>query len=535
MAQTNPRAGLQALAAELGQASLRSKLTVLLAVLAVVGVLGVAGVVAGKPHYVMLYSGLGDGERVAVEKALAGAQVSYRASQPPGPFSIYVDEGTYDQAQIAVAMAEALRSAPAGITTGEGGAGAIFMSSGERQQSMLKREWQETEHLLQQLDFVSRATVTTSMPDSSPLRKREPVTVSVALTLKTPGALRADEASAVAKLVRYRFGVPPENVIISDQSGHILYDPSAEDQGPDPRSLIEHAAGYDSALAAKVNRTLEQAFGPSRALVTVTSEWDHDQSTTVSEAIDPETVTLSTERRSSKTPLAAADPVGGVPGTSSNMAPGDGFGTEHAGVPELTGRAAPEAMSETSDERTTYDAARTRTQTVRTAPRLARLSVSLVLDDSLGERREQIVQLVKAAVGFDETRQDLIGVSTTAFAVPEEGADGAVEGEPAAPAEPSPVLELLLTRGVEIVSALAFVTVLLLSLRGARGARAAPAGAPARGAGSSAVAGAITDLAGEVDPALLARAQIDELVRSNPRRVGEILSRWASEETAGAR
>jgi hypothetical protein len=43
------------------------------------------------------------------------------------------------------------------------------------------------------------------------------------------------------------------------------------------------------------------------------------------------------------------------------------------------------------------------------------------------------------------------------------------------------------------------------------------------------------DPAGELDPALLARAQIDELVRSNPRRVGEILSRWASEETAGAR
>ena len=39
----------------------------------------------------------------------------------------------------------------------------------------------------------------------------------------------------------------------------------------------------------------------------------------------------------------------------------------------------------------------------------------------------------------------------------------------------------------------------------------------------------------ELDPALVARAQIEELVRSNPRRVGEILSRWASEETAGAR
>ena len=37
-----------------------------------------------------------------------------------------------------------------------------------------------------------------------------------------------------------------------------------------------------------------------------------------------------------------------------------------------------------------------------------------------------------------------------------------------------------------------------------------------------------------IDPELLARAQIEELVRSDPRRVGEILSRWADETPARA-
>lgn len=523
---------LQSLATELGRAPLRAKLTVLLAVLAVVGILGLAGTVASKPHYVLLYSDLGDAERVAVEKALAGAKVSYRASQPPGPYAIYVDQGAYDQAQVAVALAEALRVDPIGIATGETGAGAIFMSSGERMQTMLKREWQETEHLLEQLDFVSRATVTTSMPDSSPLRKKQPVTVSVALALKTPGALRSDEAGAVAKLVRYRFGVPAENVLISDQNGHILYDPTEERGGPDARTLLEQAAEYDRAMAEKVNRTLAAAFGERKALVTVNSEWDHDQSTIVSELLDPETVTTSSEKRSTKTPVGSTnDAVGGVPGTSSNLAPGDGFGMETAGVPELTGRgAASEAMSETSDERTTFEAARTRTQTIHTAPRLERLSISLVIDDTLGPRREEIVQLVKAAVGFDESRQDLIGVSSTSFASEEaEEVDAAEAVE--VPSGPNPTVELLLTRGVEIVAALAFVIVLLKSLSGGKakgkrskeGARVAPEGAGAQA------------LSLEPDPAALARAQIEELVRSNPRRVGEILSRWASEEKAGVR
>ena len=515
---------LQSLAAEIGKAPLKAKLTAALAALGLLGVLAVAGVVSSKPHYVTLYTSLGDEERVAVEKALAGAQISYRVSQPPGPFVVYVDQSSYDEAQIAVALEEGLRHTPLGISTGEGGASAIFMSSGERAQSMLKREWQETEHLLEQLDFVSQAVVTTSMPDSSPLRKREPLSVSVALTLDVPGALSEAEANAVAKLVRYRFGVPPENVIISDQSGRILYDPTREqEEGRDLQRLLEHSAAYDRDLAAKVNEALTMAFGERKALVTLTSEWDHDQSTVVAETLDPETVTLSTEKRASKSPLAIPSP-GGIPGSSSNLAPDDGFGTEHAAVPQAAVAAAPSALSETTDEKTTFDAARSRTQTVRTTPKLERLSVSLVIDTSLAEKREEIVELVKAAVGFDAQRQDLLGVSTTAFA---SDPDAAAPGEVAEPAPaPNRTLELLLTRGVEIVAALAFVIVLLKSLKGGkRAAKAAAAG------GNALAANGVP----EPDPALVARAQIEELVRSNPRRVGEILSRWANEETAGAR
>ena len=196
-----------------------------------------------------------------------------------------------------------------------------------------------------------------------------------------------------------------------------------------------------------------------------------------------------------------------------------------AGGPEPV--AAEPAVSETSDERTTYDAARSRTQTVRTAPRLERLSVSLVIDTSLAEQRDEIIELVKAAVGFDAKRQDLFGVSTTSFAVDQTAAEPGAEEAQEAPKRPNPTLELLLTRGVEIVAALAFAIVLLKSLKGPK--RSAAAGA-ARGAGALADGGLP-----EPDPALVARAQIEELVRSNPRRVGEILSRWASEETAGAR
>jgi hypothetical protein len=73
--------------------------------------------------------------------------------------------------------------------------------------------------------------------------------------------------------------------------------------------------------------------------------------------------------------------------------------------------------------------------------------------------------------------------------------------------------------GVEIAAALGFVALLAASLRGARRLSRAASGAAAAQA------------EGEIDPEALARVQIEELVRSDPRRVGEILSRWVEDKT----
>ena len=506
---------LRSFVSSLAKAPAKTKAVAALCALALAAVASIAGVVSNRPHYVPLYSQLDHAERVAVEKALAEGGVSFRTSDFPPPFVVYVDQSQIDRAQLLVALAEALKPAPSGIHAGESGSSTIFMSSGERSQTMLKREWQETEHLLEQLDFVSRATVTTSIPDPSPLRRREPPTVSVALKLRASGDLSREQAENVAKLVRFRFGVPAENVVISDQSGRTLYDPSrASPERPDPATLIEHGARYDRELAAKVNSELELAFGRRKARVTVTSEWDHEQRTLLEETLG-EPVQVKSEKTTSKTPQGATA-VGGPAGTASNLAgaPGD---------PAPAGAATPAsgAMASTSEERSDFEVPRSRTQTVHSMPRLKRLYVSLLLDESLDAKKGEIQSMVQASVGLDQERKDVFGVTTTSFPA-EEGATP--EGEGAGAGEPeseglSPTVKLLLQRGVEIASALAFVVVLLLSLKGAHKA----------GAGQAGAEGARAQPAGP-DPELVARVQIEELVRTDPRRVGEILSRWAGDE-----
>jgi len=355
------------------------------------------------------------------------------------------------------------------------------------------------------------------------LARREPLTVSVALKLREGTSLSAEQAENVARLVRFRFGVPAENVIVTDQSGRTVYEPGSQGPDADARRLLDHASSYDAGLAAKLNQALERAFGPDKAYVTVTSEWDTDQTTTYSETLDGEPREREVSKIESRTPTGSASGAGGLAGSASNLV--QGFGVESAAMPEAVGSGGGESV--TSDERTLYDNPRTRTQTVRFLPRLARLSVGLVIDRSLEDQADAIRELVTAAAGLDDKRKDELGVTVTDVAAAQPGEDAGAAVDVADEAAPSPWLEVLLTRGVEIASALAFVVLLFVSLRGARkGAATRPATAAAASRAASAAGGEP-----EADPELLARARIEELVKSDPRRVGEILSRWAGEES----
>ena len=104
----------RALLTELSSASLRTKALAVVLLVCVVAVVSVASVVSARPHFVTLYAGLDDAERVAVEKALAGGGVRFRTSNYPGPYVIYVDEGQFDRAQIQVALAEVAADVRAG-------------------------------------------------------------------------------------------------------------------------------------------------------------------------------------------------------------------------------------------------------------------------------------------------------------------------------------------------------------------------------------------------------------------------------------
>lgn len=472
---------------------------------------------AGQPRFVPLRAGLDDAQRAACESALAEGGVAYEVSPFPGPYTLYVDQRAIHRARNLVALSGALAPPEIGIPSGSTRVSSVWQTTVERLQTARKREWQECEKQLQALDFVERATVTGSLGEPSPFAPDQAPTISVSLVLK-PGVTPSPQLGrSVAKIVRFRFNTPPENVVIVDQRGRMLYDGSElSEHGARTDDLLELEARYDAHKATIANTGLAQMFGPGMAHVTVDSEWSYDRVESIRETLDPQNrVVVSESSTSSKTPVGGA--LGPAVGSAANMQ--QEFGVESAALP-ASGGASSALAQESGTRRETAVGRETRLQ-VSHAPTMKRMSIALAVDASLAEQLPALEQWVQAALHYDEARGDRF----SSFATPFAGLERDDRGLPVLPAQPAaeeanPWLELALERGLEVLAALAFLVVLLKSLSGARAALAR--------AGEAASSAAASEPA--IDLELLARAQVEELVRSDPERVGEILSRWALED-----
>jgi flagellar M-ring protein FliF len=463
-----------------------------------------------EPDFEVLYTGLDAREIGAVQSALASADVRYRVSQPPGPFIVHVDGKQYYAAQNAVALAGALDRAPEGIGGMAGGASQVFMSAQERAQASLKREWQELEKQLEELQFVERARVSTSIPDKSPLRKPEPMTVAVTLTLRGRGDLTQAQSNSVARLARFRFNVPAQNVLVTDQNGRSLVeDGTASGELAMAQEMFEQGRRGDAELERKANDALKHVFGTEIARVVVTSSWSQEEIESVKETVDPRNKVVVSETSSkSSTPSSVSAGPSGFAGTASSLLDGPGAG----GGSDAT------VANSTTSESTKSTAIGRETQLRRShTPRLDRLSVSLFLDASLKSSQAEVEAAVKSAVGFDAARGDSFASMTAPFVGVERDAEGNLVPRVETPVEaPSRIVEMLMERGVEIAVAGALLFLLFRALRGAKNATKAADARP-------------DNVDEERWIEMLARSRVEDLVKTDPERLGEILSRWADD------
>ena len=489
-----------------------AKAIAVMVALALVGIIGVGTLMSQDPDYGVAFSNLQGHEMGNVTKALAEAGIPFEVSNPPGPFVVFVDEADRTRAYQAAYGAGALSKPLRGILS-EGGMSSVFSSAEERNQGVRKREWEEMEKMLEALDFVSSASVRTSPGASSPIAARNapPVTASVTLRVAGTGKLSDEQAQTVANLVGRGLGVQAEDLVISDHTGASIFDGSALEEGETSvRDFLAQQREHDEEMTNRANAVLSEILGPKKARVTVNSQWDYAQTASRTQTPVGTGSVVSELKSKSERPVGNANE--SVVGVTANS-------LDSSTVPASAGEP---AMETTSEERKEFVPTISAEETVRVLPKLERLSIALFLDSSIeAARRTDLEEAVKASVGYVETRDDFRS-AVLPFAVPEPVEEPVGEAaEVAEPAKPSPLMELLLRRGVEIASALVFLVVLLKSLKSSKSAQAETAEEPAA--------------AEEVDPEALAQAKVLELLEEDPDEVSQILTRWATEEeTVGA-
>ncbi len=514
---------LQGLLEQMKSTGPATKAVLVMALLLVAGVIGFATYSASTPQFRLLYSSLDAQQAAAVQAALAGGNIRFEVSQPPGPFVVHVDESQFYQAQNLVAQAGGLATSPEGIQANQNGAKDVFLSANERAQNALKREWQEMEKQLEALDFVAKARVTTSIPESSVLRKSTPPTVAVTLTLNAGMSLSRAQANTVAKLVRFRFGVPSENVMISDQSGHGVWDGTQQDElSAAANDLFEHKTRWDGEMASRTNQVLDRVFGPGLAYVVVNSEWKHERRESIKETVDPANkAVVSKDEKKSSTPSGMSDTNVGADVGAPN------------GSPAAPATASAQSAT-TSESRQTTIVGKETSHSLDEAPQLERLTVSLFLDDSIKDKQGDLEKSVKDAVGFVDTRDHLSALAAPFASLKRDDKGQLVKPpEPEKVEAPSRMLELILQRGVEIAAAVIFLVVLLKALKSRP--RALATEEPGMQEDPVAALAAAEEIEDPRLRELVARRQIEELIRSDPERVSTILSRWAADEERTAR
>jgi len=281
---------------------------------------------------------------------------------------------------------------------------------------LLRQQEQRLARSITQFEFVRTATVHISKPEPSPfLRDRQAPTASVVVELKGTNAIGRQDAAAIVSLVAHAVeGLNPDQVTVMDTQGHLLS--TKEPVDGDVAAQLEYRRRLEADLAIKAETLLAQMLGTGRAIVRVTADLDFNERQTERKTYDPDgkvkvSEKIESESMGSGSPRPAQS---GSPGAGANVTPAAATSGGSGG-----------GKSERSE--TTYANAETLEKNREVPGRLVRLTVAAVvqLAETPSEGKtaaaplvdaKQVEQLIRQAVGFDETRNDQISVVTATLA-----------------------------------------------------------------------------------------------------------------------
>ena len=398
---------------------------------------------AKTPDYKVLYSNLADQDGGAIVTQLTQMNVPYRFSDNGSAIEVPADK-VYD-----LRLRLAQQGLPKGGAVGfelldQEKFGISQFSEQVNYQRALEGELART---IETLGPVKNARVHLAMPKPSLfVREQKSPSASVTLSLEPGRALDEGQISAVVHMVSSAVaGLPPGNVTLVDQGGHLLTQSNTAGRDLNDAQL-KYAMDVESRFQRRIESILAPIVGSGNVHAQVTAQIDFANKEKTEEQYrpnsDPSQAAVRSRQLNQSEQVNGRNP-GGVPGALSNQ-PAPPNNAPIANAPQNNAANAPQQNQTTSmggstptgssntqrDETTNYEVDRTILHTKLNTGDIQRLSVAVVVNyrqltdgkplPLTAEQMKQIENLTREAMGYSDTRGDTLNVVNSPFSATEE-------------------------------------------------------------------------------------------------------------------
>ncbi len=379
------------------------------------------------PAQKTLFTGLTDADKQAVTSALDQSGIKSHIDEGTG--ALTVGEEEYSKARMLLAGQGLPKQAPGGYAIlDQLPMGVSRAVEGER-----LRQARETElaRSIEEIDAVAEARVHLATPEASVfVRDSAAPSASVIVKLNAGRSLSDAQVQSIVNLTASSVpGMKPDGVTIVDQSGGLLTKPGGRGgDGSDER--IEFQRRLEDKYRTQLIQLLTPLVGAGNFTAEVQADVDLSEVQATRESYDKQGA-LRAETGNWTGDLKTAATPGGIPGALSNTPPPASTleqpqpATGAPGTP-VAGGPAPDPAKQSDSFQRAYDLGREVSVTRGAPGQVKRISVAVLLREPEKGRRSaneinQISDLVKSAVGFDQSRRDNVTVISRKFA----GADAA--------------------------------------------------------------------------------------------------------------
>jgi len=455
----------------------------------------------------LLYSNLDLKEAAEVTQALDQAGIKYDARGDGS--AIYVERDKVNSTRLLVAGKGLVTSGSVGYELFDSGS-ALGQTDFVQQLNKQRALEGELARTIRSLGGVSDARVHLVLPKRQ-LFEEEAAQPSASVALAISGRKpSAEQVQGVQNLVAAAVdGLKPESVVVVDQKDGKTLSAGGGGAGALGRMADDRRTEVEQRLAARIKEQLEPVVGPGKARVEVAADIDLARVTQQEETYDPDgQVIVSEQTTEENSEEGSGDGTNGV--SASGNIPGEPANPLAIPLNKNTSRG--------TTSTTNYNNSKTVRTEVIEPGMIKNLSVSVAVDGVTGptlngrpgaytprspDEMAKLEELVKAAVGFNPERKDVVKVINVRFAHPEIGDAGEKSGNPLTSFDKNDIM-----RAVELgLGALVVMLLLFFGLRpllkslGQPGGMGQPMSLLAGSSGARApMAGDVSQLQMSIDP-----------------------------------